>query len=97
MSQRDAFNRRCPKEVLMLVGTLLLLLAPLPHYHSGVPIFDENNASTIGAKQGPTSPCQSRLSILKGIEISEWLHKEALNKLEVVLLIGMSIIQFSPG
>ena len=34
MSQRGALG---PKEVPMLGGALLLLLAPLPHYRSGIP------------------------------------------------------------
>ena len=36
--QRDAYARLCPKEVLLKIGALLLLLAPLPHYRSGVPV-----------------------------------------------------------
>ena len=42
-SQSGAYASWCPKEVPLQVSALLLLLDPLPRYHSGVPAGDVEN------------------------------------------------------
>ena len=47
MSQRGVLGARwCPIEVPMQLGAILLILAPLPHYRSGVPLV----ARVLGGK-----------------------------------------------